>query len=71
MIPLYSFIQKETAVGATLTLSLLKAIFYSGNLLHNGAMMISRNQIISAANVLSLTTAIISGKSSVSVTVLH
>ncbi|WHY77889.1 sporulation-specific diadenylate cyclase CdaS [Neobacillus sp. WH10] len=60
--PLDSFIQKGTAIGATLTPALLEAIFYPGNPLHDGAVMICGNQIVSAANVLPLTTAVIIGK---------
>ncbi|MBA9027205.1 MULTISPECIES: sporulation-specific diadenylate cyclase CdaS [Bacillaceae] len=60
--PLDSFIQKGTAIGATLNPALLEAIFYPGNPLHDGAVMICGNQIISAANVLPLTTEVISGK---------
>ena len=51
-----SFIQKGTAVGAILTSALLEAIFYPGNPLHDGAVLIRANQIVSAANVLPLTT---------------
>ena len=54
--PLDSFIQKGTAIGAILTPALLEAIFYPGNPLHDGAVLIRANQIVSAANVLPLTT---------------
>ena len=57
-----SFIQKGTDVGANLTPALLEAIFYPGNPLHDGAVLIRSNQIISAANVLPLTATVISGK---------
>ncbi|NEU31171.1 hypothetical protein GN156_10305 [bacterium LRH843] len=60
--PLDSFIQKGTDIGATLTPALLEAIFYPGNPLHDGAVMICGNQIVSAANVLPLTPAVISRK---------
>ena len=60
--PLDPFIQKGTDVGAILTPALLEAIFYPGNPLHDGAVLIRANQIVSAANVLPLTTAVISGK---------
>lgn len=56
------FIQRGTAVGAILTPALLEAIFFPGNPLHDGAVLIRANQIFSAANVLPLTTAVISGK---------
>ncbi|RAS71587.1 sporulation-specific diadenylate cyclase CdaS [Priestia endophytica] len=57
-----SFIQKGTDVGATLTPALLEAIFYPGNPLHDGAVLIRSNQIVSAANVLPLTATVIRGK---------
>ena len=50
-----SFIQKGTSVGALLTPSLLEAIFYPGNPLHDGAVLIRADKIVSAANVLPLT----------------
>ncbi|WEK54673.1 MAG: sporulation-specific diadenylate cyclase CdaS [Candidatus Cohnella colombiensis] len=60
--PLEPHIQKGMPVGATLTPVLLEAIFYPGNPLHDGAVLIRANEIVSAANVLPLTTTIISGK---------
>lgn len=57
-----SFIQKGIAIGGTLTPALLEAIFYPGNPLHDGAVLISGNKIVSAANVLPLTSTIITGK---------
>lgn len=60
--PLDSFIQKGINVGAALTPALLEAIFYPGNPLHDGAVLIRGNQIISAANVLPLTTMVITEK---------
>jgi uncharacterized protein (TIGR00159 family) len=41
-------------VGATVTFSLLEAIFYPGNPLHDGAILIHNDIIVSAANVLPL-----------------
>jgi diadenylate cyclase len=58
--PLDSFIQKGTPVQAILTPALLKTIFFPGNPLHDGAVLIRSNQIVSAANVLPLTTKVIS-----------
>ncbi|AZU60017.1 sporulation-specific diadenylate cyclase CdaS [Neobacillus mesonae] len=55
-------IQKGTDIRAALTPALLEAIFYPGNPLHDGAVLIRGNQIVSAANVLPLTTAVIIGK---------
>jgi diadenylate cyclase len=57
---LESFIQKGTPVKAILTPALLEAIFFPGNPLHDGAVLIRGNQIVSAANVLPLTTKVIS-----------
>ncbi|MBS4208730.1 sporulation-specific diadenylate cyclase CdaS [Bacillus sp. FJAT-50079] len=48
------FIQPGIPIGAGLTHSLLESIFYPGNPLHDGAVMIEGNQIVSAANVLPL-----------------
>ena len=39
---------------------MLKTIFFPGNPLHDGAVLIRGNQIVSAANVLPLTTKVIS-----------
>lgn len=60
--PLDPLIQKGTTVSAILTPALLETIFYPGNPLHDGAVLIRANQIVSAANVLPLTTSVISGK---------
>ena len=57
-----SFIQKGTNVGALLTPALLEAIFYPGNPLHDGAVLIRADKIVSAANVLPLTTMVYNGK---------
>jgi diadenylate cyclase len=42
------------SIGAELTHSLLESIFFPGNPLHDGAVMVSLNRIVSAANVLPL-----------------
>ncbi len=42
------------SIGAELTHSLLESIFFPGNPLHDGAVMVSLNHIVSAANVLPL-----------------
>ncbi|MBS4201606.1 sporulation-specific diadenylate cyclase CdaS [Bacillus sp. FJAT-49732] len=47
-------IQPGIPIGADLTHSLLESIFFPGNPLHDGAVMINANQIVSAANVLPL-----------------
>ncbi|MCR2823196.1 sporulation-specific diadenylate cyclase CdaS [Lederbergia panacisoli] len=41
-------------IRAELTHSLLESIFFPGNPLHDGAVMVNANQIVSAANVLPL-----------------
>ncbi|MCM3724636.1 sporulation-specific diadenylate cyclase CdaS [Neobacillus cucumis] len=52
-------IQKGTTIGAVVTPKLLESIFYPGNPLHDGAVLIRGNQVVSAGNVLPLTTDII------------
>jgi len=52
--PIKSLIQPGVHIGAELTHSLLEAIFFPGNPLHDGAVLVNRNQIDSAANVLPL-----------------
>ncbi|WP_141994897.1 sporulation-specific diadenylate cyclase CdaS [Peribacillus simplex] len=49
-----SLIQPGISIGAELTHSLLESIFFPGNPLHDGAVLVSQNQIVSAANVLPL-----------------
>jgi len=56
------FIQKGTPMKAILTPALLETIFYPGNTLHDGAVLIRANEIVSAANILPLTSANIEGK---------
>ncbi|MED3691584.1 sporulation-specific diadenylate cyclase CdaS [Peribacillus butanolivorans] len=51
---LESLIQPGISIGAELTHSLLESIFFPGNPLHDGAVLVSHNQIDSAANVLPL-----------------
>lgn len=48
------FIHSGILVNATLTFSLLESIFYPGSPLHDGAVLIHRNTIVSAGNVLPL-----------------
>lgn len=52
--PLGPFLQPGIPVGAPVTHSLLESIFYPGNPLHDGAVWIRANQIVSAKNVLPL-----------------
>lgn len=49
------FIQPGIFVGGALSFSLLESIFYPGSPLHDGAVVIEANRIISAGNVLPLT----------------
>ncbi|MDH2881689.1 sporulation-specific diadenylate cyclase CdaS [Bacillus cytotoxicus] len=48
-------IQTGTKLNAFLTVPLLESIFYPGNPLHDGAVLIKDDHIISAANILPLT----------------
>jgi diadenylate cyclase len=50
-----SLIQPGVPIGATVTHTLLESIFYPGNPLHDGAVLIRSNQIVSAKNILPLT----------------
>jgi len=51
---LKSLIQPGVHIGAELTHSLLETIFFPGNPLHDGAVLVNQNLIESAANVLPL-----------------
>lgn len=51
-----SVILKGTTIGAMVSPQLLEAIFYPGNPLHDGAVLIRGNTVVSASNVLPLTT---------------
>jgi diadenylate cyclase len=55
-------IQKGTTIGAMVTPKLLESIFFPGNPLHDGAVLIRGNKVFSAANVLPLTRQIIGEK---------
>jgi len=52
---LETIIQKGTPMEAVVTPKLLEAIFYPGNPLHDGAVLIRGNVVVSASNVLPLT----------------
>lgn len=52
--PLELLVKPGIPIGAELTHSLLESIFFPGNPLHDGAVMVSLDQIVSAANVLPL-----------------
>ncbi len=49
------WVQRGTPIGAAMTRSLIESIFYPGSPLHDGAVILKGNQIISAANILPLT----------------
>ncbi|QUW22951.1 diadenylate cyclase [Sporosarcina sp. Marseille-Q4063] len=51
---LETLIRPGIPIGAELTHSLLESIFYPGNPLHDGAVLVRLNKIVSAANVLPL-----------------
>ncbi|RXZ80214.1 hypothetical protein EBB07_19865 [Paenibacillaceae bacterium] len=55
--PLDPFLQPGIPVGAPVSHSLLESIFYPGSPLHDGAVLIRSNQIVSAKNILPLTAA--------------
>jgi len=57
-----SIIRSGTPMGAKLTHSLLESIFYPGNPLHDGAVIVRSNQILSAANVLPLSSIFVGEK---------
>lgn len=59
--PLDSFVQSGIPIGAALTHTLLEAIFYPGNPLHDGAILVRKNQIVSAGNVLPLSNKLLGG----------
>lgn len=51
---LVDLIQQGVPIKAELTQALLASIFYPGSPLHDGAVVVSQDQIISAANILPL-----------------
>lgn len=57
-----SLIRAGTIIGAILTSSLLESIFYPGNPLHDGAVLIKGDKIYSAANILPLSNVVSVGK---------
>lgn len=48
-------IQRGTNLQAEISASLIESIFYPGNPLHDGALLVKENTLVSAANVLPLT----------------
>jgi diadenylate cyclase len=51
-----TLIQPGISIGAPITHTLLESIFYPGSPLHDGAVLVRSNQIVSARNILPLTT---------------
>lgn len=60
--PLEDLIQPGISIGAELTHSLLESIFFPGNPLHDGAVIVNGNHIVSAANILPLANSVVSDK---------
>lgn len=54
--PLKPLIQTGIPIGAEITFSLLESIFYPGSPLHDGAVLIQGDKIVSGAHVLPLST---------------
>ncbi|TQR19695.1 sporulation-specific diadenylate cyclase CdaS [Psychrobacillus vulpis] len=57
-----SLIRPGTPIDAKLTHSLLESIFYPGNPLHDGAVLVRKSHIFSAANVLPLSNIVVGEK---------
>lgn len=57
-----AYIHSGIPVEAKLTYSLLESIFYTGNPLHDGAVLVRQDRIVSAANVLPLSEASVRDK---------
>lgn len=51
---LESLFSSNIPIGGTLTHALLESIFYPGNPLHDGAVLIRSDTVVSAANILPL-----------------
>ncbi|SFS30723.1 sporulation-specific diadenylate cyclase CdaS [Marininema halotolerans] len=58
----HPWLQHGVPVGASFTDSLMESIFYPGSPLHDGAVLIVGDQIVSAAHVLPLTNRSIEGR---------
>jgi diadenylate cyclase len=56
--PLEGLLTPGVSIGANLTHPLLESVFVPGGPLHDGAVLVKRNEIVSAANVLPLTSMI-------------
>jgi len=60
--PLDSLIRSGIPIGGAVSHSLLESVFYPGNPLHDGAVLIRSDVIVSAANVLPLSDAVVEGQ---------
>ncbi|OXM87235.1 sporulation-specific diadenylate cyclase CdaS [Paenibacillus rigui] len=60
--PLEPFITPGVPIRANLSHSLLESVFVPGGPLHDGAVLIEGDEIVSAANVLPLTTTVVTEK---------
>jgi len=60
--PLDEVVHSGVPIEASISASLLEAIFYPGNPLHDGAALVRSDRIVSAANVLPLSFAAVEGR---------
>lgn len=60
--PIESLVRSSIPIGGAVSHSLLESIFYPGNPLHDGAVLIRSDIIVSAANVLPLSETVVEGK---------
>jgi diadenylate cyclase len=60
--PLDKWIQAGIPIGAWMSHSLLESIFFPGSPLHDGAVLLRKDQIVSAANVLPLSHVVVGEK---------
>jgi uncharacterized protein (TIGR00159 family) len=63
--PVAPWIQTGVPLDAQLTAPLLESIFYSGNPLHDGAVVVKEEDIVSAVNILPLSERSIDGKTKI------
>lgn len=62
MDPLDSLVRTNVPIGGTLSHSLIESIFFPGNPLHDGAVLIRSETVVSAANVLPLSNVIVTDR---------
>jgi diadenylate cyclase len=61
-LPIGDYLHNGTPIGAKVSSTLLETIFYPGNPLHDGGILIKEDTIISAGNILPLANKTIEGK---------